>query len=69
MPRVRRFLAAFSLACGMAHAASWSGVLRDGLGHPIPQCGVALRHEPQFLLATVTNAEGQFSGNSDPASA
>jgi hypothetical protein len=60
MPRVRRLLAAFSLACGIAHAASWYGVLRDGLGHPIPQCVVALRHEPQFLLETVTNAGGTF---------
>ena len=53
-------MAVVSLLGRIAHAASWSGVLRDGLGHPIPQCTVALRHEPQFVLETVTNAEGQF---------
>src|SRR5580704_9095550 len=60
MFRVGKLMAAVSLLCGSASAASWSGVLRDGLGHPLPQCIVALRHEPQLLLQTVTNAEGQF---------
>jgi hypothetical protein len=60
MSHVGMFLAALSLLCGSASAASWTGVLRDGLGHPIPQCTVALRHEPQLVLQTVTDAEGQF---------
>jgi hypothetical protein len=60
MFRVGKLMAAVSLLCGSASAASWSGVLRDGLGRPIPQCIVALRHEPQLLPHTVTDAEGKF---------
>jgi hypothetical protein len=55
-----KFVAALTLLCGSASAASWSGLLRDGLGHPVAQCTVALRQEPRKVLQAVTDAEGHF---------
>ena len=58
--QVGKLLAAVSLWCGAANAASWYGVLRDGVGQPVALGTVALRHESQFVLQTATDAEGKF---------
>src|SRR5216684_3012918 len=49
------------LACACVSGATWSGVLRDDKGRPMPQKTVTLHRNQQTVATAATDPDGKFT--------